>query len=144
MVTIAVLTNAIKLISFAAPLSVLLLIAGCDDGKPIATEKARLLSPDRRSVAVVEGVDNGLGFGQGMYYDEIHVGPADLSISDHGDPDSSVVFYVAQNTSTDSPPTLQWLDAKHLVVTYDVARKPQKLVAQIGGIQIEYRPAARP
>jgi hypothetical protein len=144
MVTTALPAKVVKLISLAALFSLLLSLAGCDDGTPIVTEKSRLLSPDRMSVAVLEGVDNGLGFGQGMYYDEIHVGPADLSISDHGDPGSSVVFYAAQNASSDNPPTLQWLDAKHLVVTYDVARKPQKLVAQVSGVKIEYRSAAKP
>jgi hypothetical protein len=134
--------NGAKPINLAVLLS--LSLAGFDDGKPIAAEKPRLLSPDKMSVAVLEGVDSGLGFGQGMYYDEIHVGPADLSISDHGDPDSSVIFHAAQNVSTDNPPTLQWLDDSHLVVTYDVARKPQRLVAQVNGIQIEYRPSAKP
>jgi hypothetical protein len=144
MVTTAMYTNVFKLISLAAPFALLLTLAGCDDGKPIATEKSRLLSPDRASVAVLEGVDNGLGFGQGMYYDEIHVGPADLAISDHGDLDPSVVFYAEQVASTDSAPSLHWVDARHLVVTYDFARKPQKLVAEVSGIQIKYRPSAKP
>jgi len=144
MVTTAVSTSVFKLISLAAPFALMLSLAGCDDGKPIATEKSRLLSPDRLSVAVLEGVDNGLGFGQGMYYDEIHVGPADLSISDHGDLDPSVVFYAAQEASTDNAPSLHWLDARHLVVSYDLARKPQKLVAEVSGIKIEYQPSAKP
>ena len=41
------------------------------------TSSRRLPSPDGQSVAIVESVDNGLGFGQGMLYDEVHVGPTD-------------------------------------------------------------------
>lgn len=130
--------------SIASLVSVSLLLVGCEDGIPIASETSRALSPDRKTVAVVEGVDNGLGFGQGMYCDEIHVGPADLSIVSHGEPDPSVVFYAAQSSSSDRPPTLQWLDAQHLVVTYDGAREPHKLLSNVDGIQIEYRPSASP
>jgi hypothetical protein len=144
MVTTAGSTHVFKLIRLAAPHALLQFLAGCDDGKPIATEKSRLLSPDGVSVAVLEGVDNGLGFGQGMYYDEIHVGPAGLSISDHGDGDPSVVFYAAQEASTDDAPSLHWLNARHLIVTYDLERRPQKLVTVVSGIQIEYRPSAKP
>lgn len=124
--------------------SVFLLLTGCSDGVPIVAEKSRVVSPDQKSVAVVVGVDNGLGFGQGMYYDEVHVGPAELVITDHGDPSLSVVFYAAQLSSTDEPPTVQWLDPQHLLVTYDGTRNPKMLLSNMGGIRIEFRPRAKP
>jgi len=144
MTAVSVPARPASSLNFMGLVSLFALVTGCSDGGPIAAEKSRVVSPDRKSVAVVEGVDNGLGFGQGMYYDEIHVGPAELVTTDHGDPSSSVVFYAAQLDNTDEPPAVQWLDPQHLMVTYDGARKPQELLPSVGGIKIEYRPRAKP
>ena len=40
----------------------------------------------------MERVDNGLGFGQGAVYDEVHVQRARTAVTEHGDRSDSVVF----------------------------------------------------
>jgi hypothetical protein len=117
-------------------------VTGCDDGKPIVMESTRLPSPDGRSVAIVEVMDNGLGFGQGVAYDEIHVGLADLIETNHGEEDLSAVFYASQESSSDTKPEIRWLDDHHLLVLYDPKRAPHKLLGSAAGVQIQYRPRA--
>jgi hypothetical protein len=125
---------------FGVPIVVALLmvIAGCDDGKPIVLTSSRLPSPDGQSVAIVESVDNGLGFGQGMLYDEVHVGPMDLRTVGHFDFDAYVVFYAARESITASAPTVSWVDANHVRIAYDASQSPTRPFDRIGRIRVEY------
>lgn len=100
-------------------------------------------SPDMRWIATLETVDNGLGFGLGMLYDEVHVRRQHDAISDHGDKDESVVFYIDAMGESGNPPRMTWRDATHLVIQYDAARHtgtgPGKSVAGFRGLSIEYQ-----
>ena len=74
------------------PASFFAVCAGCQDGIPIVLESHRVPSPDNAVEAIVERVDNGLGFGQGAVYDEVHVQRARTAVTEHGDRSDSVVF----------------------------------------------------
>jgi hypothetical protein len=87
-----------------------------DDDKPIPHTLAALPSPNGRWIATLEDVDNGLGFGLGMVYYEIHVNRPDQPIVNHGDPDHTVVFYIQALGRT---PHVAWRDGTHLSVQYD-------------------------
>jgi hypothetical protein len=87
-----------------------------DEGKPIPHTLSNLPSPDGRWVATLEQVDNGLGFGLGMVYYEIHVHRPDQPIVDHGDPDRTVVFYVE---ALGREPRVAWREGTNLFVEYD-------------------------
>ena len=117
-------------------------VAGCDDGEPIVLTSMRVPSPDGKSVAIVEAVDNGLGFGQGMVYDEVHVGPSDLRTVGHGNYDVYVVFYAAQEASPSGSLRVSWLDPDHVRIEYDPSLRPARSVQSIGHIQVVYVPRA--
>lgn len=113
-----------------------------DDG-PIALTRVEIASPNGDWVATLETVDNGLGFGQGMLYDEIHVRRPNEEISNHGDPAESAIFYINAIGNAGKPPLLNWRDAEHLVISYDKARsqdkRPGKCLTHFHGISIECR-----
>jgi hypothetical protein len=118
--------------------------AGCDDGTPVVLESRRVPSPDKTLEAIVERVDNGLGFGQGALYDEVHVLRAGSPVLEHGDPGGSVLFYVMQDTNTDVPVTASWIGPRRLVITYDGRRTPGRIVRQFGDISVDYSPVIQP
>lgn len=71
----------------------------------------RYPSPDSKWVATLEEVDNELGFGQGMLYDEFHLQLANEKILGHGDADSSAIFYADSMGKQDTlVPRLHWID----------------------------------
>jgi hypothetical protein len=66
------------------------------------------------------------------------------SISAHGDHGESVVFYVDIARDEGNPPKVEWIGAKHVVITFEDSRhakgsKPGKKIAAFHGIDIEYR-----
>src|ERR1035437_3235801 len=111
---------------------------------PIVEKTVVIPSPDRKWRATVETVDNGLGFGLGNIYNEVHLLAAGASIHDHGDRDSSVVFYIEAERSVNDFPTLQWLGPTRLLIEYPHLHQPGKSLRQFQGLTIEYRsrPAA--
>lgn len=118
--------------------------AGCDDGTPIVLESHRVLSPDKMLEAIVERVDNGLGFGQGALYDEIHVQRAGSPLLEHGDPSDTVVLYVLEETDTDIRANAAWTGPRHLLITYDGRRIPGRIVRRLGDISVDYSPVIQP
>lgn len=114
-----------------------------DEGKPIVISTSDVTSPDTRWVATLETVDNGLGFGLGRLYDEVHVRRPHDVISDHGDPDESVVFYIDSTENAGNAPRVTWSGATHLVIKYHIAEPtgtgPGKSVASFRGLSIEYQ-----
>lgn len=112
--------------------------------EPMVGRVTRYPSPDLKLVATLEEVDNGLGFGQGMLYDEVHLQLTNEKILGHGDSDSSAIFYAdsmgKQNTLA---PRLHLVDATHLAVEYDSSRiestRPGKIVRHLRGIEIVYQ-----
>ena len=113
---------------------------------PIVQDSSDLLSPDSRWTATLERVDNGLGFGQGALYDEVHVSHphAWRFLWRHGNPDKSVVFYVEVTDTDGNRPTLQWADAHHLVIKYPDQNKPGRQFPHFEDITITYDTFPRP
>jgi len=112
--------------------------------EPMVGHVTRYPSPDLKWVATLEEVDNGLGFGQGMLYDEVHLQLANEKIVDHGDADSSAIFYADSMGKQDTlPPRLHWVNATHLVIAYDLNRiestRPGKSIRRLQGIEIVYQ-----
>jgi hypothetical protein len=77
----------------AALLGVAIGLSACSEGVPRVVQATQVESPSRNVAATVEVVDNGLGFGQGALYDEIHLGPSRHGSFAHGDKDESVIYY---------------------------------------------------
>lgn len=117
---------------------------GCQDGTPIVLESHRVLSPDKTLEAIVERVDNGLGFGQGAVYDEVHVQRARTVVTEHGDRGDSVVFYVMEETDADLRASASWTARRRLLITYDPRRIRGRRTREIMDVTIDYSPAAQP
>lgn len=118
-----------------------LTIAACSDqdGVPIVLKSRSIDSPSKLLVATIEEVDNGLGFGQGMIYDEIHVSSRYSPIGFHGDKDSTVVFYAESNFDKGNPPEVTWISDDKLVITLDPSTTRGKRFKGSNGLTIEYR-----
>jgi hypothetical protein len=138
------------IIATGVALAVSFLVAGIyafnqrDDGRPIVVTRSDLESPNRDWIATLETVDNGLGFGQGMLYDEVHIRRPDETVSSHGDRAESAVFYIDAMGTPGDRPRLTWRDATHLIIGYDKRRstesRPGKSITTFHGISIEYQP----
>ena len=108
--------------------------------KGICIEKSvDVLSPDSKWLATIETVDNGLGFGLGRVYNEVHIRTPGNPITDHGDADLSTVFYVESEQTPKDFPVVQWLNPRCLRIEYPNLHKPGKALVQINGITVEYR-----
>jgi hypothetical protein len=118
----------------------LLACGGCDDGIPIVLESERAPSPDNSLDAIVERVDNGLGFGQGAVYNEIHVLIRGSSVSVHGVPSVSVVFCAREEINVDNGVTAHWVSARHLVISYEPRRMYGLRAKRFGDVLIDYSP----
>jgi len=121
-----------------------LFFASLNETGPSVERFVLLPSPDSHWQAKVEVVDNGMGFGMGNIYNEIHIFEAGKSSKGHGDKEPTAVFYIeAERTDRDFP-TLKWLGPRQLVIEYSDLHKPGKHLTQYRGISIEYRsrPAA--
>jgi hypothetical protein len=114
-----------------------------DDGQPIVGRHFDLKSSDGNWIVTLEELDNGLGFGQGMLYDEVHIRRPNETIASHGNGSESAVSYIDSMGNPGDRPSLSWLDATHLVIVYDsntsVGGGPGKSIISFRGISIEYR-----
>jgi len=130
--------NLPKVLTFCI---VALLTISCKD-KPSVIKSLRYQSPDGKWEAVLERVDNGLGFGLGALYDEVHLVESGKSISQHGDTCSNVLFY--RNSSEDSEITTQvtWLDSKHLQIKYPANPKPGRALTEYHSFSVNFIPIA--
>jgi hypothetical protein len=115
-------------------------LAGCRDGQIIVQEYRRVASPDARWEVVLEQIDNGLGFGQGLLVNEIHVQPAGSRVTYHGNESVTCVFWVAAS----EPPTVEWIAPRRLVVTRFGSKQPGREIARYMDVEIEYRTIDRP
>lgn len=114
--------------------------------EPVVGQVDNFSSSDKQWVATLEEVDNGLGFGLGMLYDEVHIHRPNEKISDHGDDGNSVIFYVSSMGKVGDRPKIKWLDSTHLLISYYPATieggKPGKALRKFQGIFIEYETAS--
>ena len=117
--------------------------AGCEGGTPVVIESQRVPSSDKVLEVVVERVDNGLGFGQGAVYDEIHVVRRGTPVLKHGDHSNTVLFYVMEETDADNRATASWRGPRQLVITYDGRRTPGHFVRRLGDVSVGYAPGIR-
>ncbi|WP_457329541.1 hypothetical protein [Rhizobacter sp. P5_C2] len=105
---------------------------------PIVVTSVDFASPDGQFVATVERVHNGLGYGAGALYEEVHLSRVPKPLFKHGDPDPSVVFYVEPVSGVSGAPTVQWIESARLRVILDPRSKPNRKPASIGQVWIEY------
>lgn len=123
----------------AAPFALCLFawsLASCTDGQPIVLETTRIASPDSRWEAILEKVDNGLGFGQGMVFDEIHVQSMGSPVVYHGSESVGLVFYAEALSGS---PTVRWVGEQRLEVAHSASVKPTRQVQRLMDVEIEYR-----
>jgi hypothetical protein len=86
----------------------------------------------------LEEVDNGLGFGLGALYHEIHVVRANEQVQTHGDGSRSVIFYANTSEYRGPPITVLWLSSNRLRVSYGKELTPGKREPQFGEVAVEY------
>ena len=125
---------------FAIAIFFVISLAGCEDGKPIVGRSQAYPSPDGGFTATLEEVDNGLGFGQGALYDEVHLTRQGEAVGEHGDPGPSVIFYAESAYKAGSEVKVTWIDGRHLRVEYTRERRPGRAVSQLDGVAIEFQP----
>jgi hypothetical protein len=110
--------------------------------EPLVGQVDNFPSANGQWVATLEEVDNGLGFGQGMLYDEVHIHHPDERIADHGDDDKSAIFYANSMGKSGKRPQIKWIDSTHLLITYSPATidggTPGKALKEFHGILIDY------
>ena len=106
---------------------------------PIVQSSSRLRAPSSSWEAVLEEVDNGLGFGLGRLYAEIHLVQQGDAIQAHGDAVPSVIFYYDASDLPASKPTLRWVASDRLLIESPKGAKPGKIIRQFGPITIEYK-----
>lgn len=116
-------------------------VAACSDqdGVPIVLKSSSIKSPSGRRVAIIESVDNGMGFGLGAVYDEIHITSPYAKIGSHGDTDSTVVFYAESIFDKEIPPEVTWISDDKLIVTLDPLTTGDKRLEGWNGLKIDYQ-----
>jgi hypothetical protein len=131
-------------------LTVVLALAGgafvlkwCADSHPVVEQSTEYPSPAGRWQVTMERIDNGLGFGLGVEYYEVHLDkrwtlPWVKVLGRHGDDDRSVVFYVDSERA--QPPRVQWTGPRRLRVEYDAGPpEPGKMIGRIDDVEIDYQ-----
>ncbi len=106
---------------------------------PVVEKSVSLSSPDGKWQATVESVDNGMGFGMGRLYNEVHLLPSGRVADNHGDPDPSCVFYIESEGVGKDFPTVRWVAPDRLEIEYTDLNKPGKSLPRLGAIRIDYR-----
>jgi hypothetical protein len=117
-------------------------LAGCDGGKPIVLQSNSFPAPNGKWVAVVEEVDNGLGFGLGVLYWEVHLLSAGKVVQDRGERSKSSVFYAESTYGKKPDVSVSWVPNDTLQIFYNPAQKPGRLVTKYGAVSIEAQPAS--
>ncbi len=123
--------------AYVCALMSVLFVLACS--KPDVIESHRFPSPSGELVATVEVVHNGLSFGAGAEYDEIHISSSSRVSFRHGDRDSSVAFYALSTYGKGRPPEVRWVDEHHLRVLLDPLTHPGHQLASLGGVSIDYQ-----
>jgi hypothetical protein len=128
----------VLLVASGAAYGAFIFFGSSEKDAPRVMESMHGLSPDRKWEFSVERVDNGLGFGLGAVYDEIHVHRAGIRDFGHGDREKSSVFYV-EASDRGQKPAARWLGERHLLIMYASGLKPGKMVQHVDDVLIEAR-----
>jgi hypothetical protein len=126
-----------KSILIAPPLTVSIALWGFS---PVVQNSSDVTSPDLQGTATLELVDNNLGWGQGLLYDEIHLSPTKSwrLFWKHGNPDRSVIFYVVSGDTGIGASSVRWNDSRHLVVRYPDCHIPGRALPGLESVEISY------
>ncbi len=130
-------TSFLKCTTRVIVASIAILLAACS-AEPIALASKRINSPDAKRSAVIEELDNVLGFGLGALIYEVHVVQAADDVRTHGDASRSAIFYANITDYNGPPTTVKRMSSNQLQVTYGKALTPGKKESQLGEITIEY------
>jgi hypothetical protein len=97
------------------------------------------VSPNGQKWLTVETIDNGLGFGLGRLYEEVHVTHGATPIRGHGDSDPSVVFYVDVTEGRGESVDVRWIDDKSIEISYERSQVPGRMATSAAGVSIAYK-----
>lgn len=133
------IANIVSLSRLVVVATICMVCGGCyDRDKPFPIHSQEFLSPDGKWVATVELVDNGLGFGQGVLYEEVHLTEPDEPVGEHARMDSTAIFYVESGDDHGGEVSVKWLDANKLTV-YSVAKsRPGRMATEYRGVKVNY------
>ena len=134
------ISNQTRQYSAFVPLACVCAALGCSDGQPILLNSYVITSPNSKMEAVVERLDNGLGFGQGRLIDEIHIKSAKIRAIDHGSDSATSAFYIEAIPDRDLP-VVEWIDDQHLSVRYSNPNEPGRQISDLMGVELRYRPS---
>lgn len=109
---------------------------------PVAQVRATVANPAGTWIALVETVDNRMGFGQGMLYDEVHLVRKGQAAGKHGDDGTSVLFYHDAPAAANCRVAVTWTDDRHLAITYTSDHDTVPWVHQRDGVTIAYTQSA--
>jgi len=115
-------------------------LAACEDGKPIVLQSEIHLNPSGKLAVVLEEVDNGMGFGQGALYREVHIVNAGETPEAHGDPSKTVVFYAESTYGKGKDVTVEWLSEGNLRIRYDAIQRPGRQLRSYRGVSVDIGP----
>lgn len=111
---------------------------GCSQS-PIVENSRSVPSPSGAKLLTVETVDNGLGFGLGRLYEEVHVTFGSRSIHGHGESDVSVAFYVDVTEARGESVDVRWIDDKSIEISYDRSQAPGRMANSVAGVSVAYK-----
>jgi hypothetical protein len=113
-------------------------LAGCKDGIPFVLSSSSVRSPDAKWEATLEKVDNGLGFGQGQAFFELHIQDLGATVVRRCQESVSCVFQI-EEISHNEEPTIEWTGPRQVTVKYRSSSTPIRQVPRYMDVQIEYR-----
>lgn len=136
-------TRILQLTFAAFPALFLVSCLFSNEGVPSVVRSHTFPSPDASWVVEVEVVDNGLGFGLGRLYEEIHLIRRGEAVGKHGDSGASVIFWMEKTDFEHDEVTLHWLDSRKVRVVYGGTEKPGVMRTHLATVAIEYQPVSR-
>lgn len=110
---------------------------------PLVVATKTFDGPGNGLIATLELVDNGLGFGLGAIFEEVHITSPIKMVGTHGQSGESVVFVTEANDEAHGKPVeVVWIDARDLRITFDAHQRPGTQQTRSHGVDIGY--AQRP
>lgn len=127
-------------------LLILLLMSmmGCGNDV-IMKDTSQFISPDGKWIATLEYFDNGMGFGMGADYYEIHLVKPVEKIRRHGEESPSSIFYIESAYQNGDRPHVAWTGPRKLQVVYaDISlsgrdKKPGRAMMTFSDVSVEYQ-----